>query len=322
LWSDGASKRRWIALPPGGKIRFSPFGEWGFPAGTVLIKHFELAADETHPLVKKRLETRLLVVDATGNGYGATYKWRNDNRDAELLTTGVTENVSIHTAKGSRTQTWYYPSRADCMTCHTTSAKFVLGVKTRQLNRDFTDPVTGTRDNQLRAWNSLGMLNPRIDENKISTIATLAAIDDPKAGLEHRVRSYLDANCANCHRPGNTIRAVFDARFDIPLKEQGIINAATVSDSLNVIDPKVVAPGDPARSMLIQRMRRSDNFKMPPLASNVHDESALAVLEQWISSLPSSRAGKQESGVRGQESGVRSQIRAHKRFFPGLIPDS
>jgi hypothetical protein len=96
---------------------------------------------------------------------------------------------------------------------------------------------------------------------------------------------------------------VFDARFDIPLKEQGIINAATVSDSLNVIDPKVVAPGDPARSMMIQRMRRSDNFKMPPLASNIHDESALAVLEQWISSLPSSRAGKPRG--KGQQEGGR-----------------
>ncbi len=303
LWSDGASKRRWIALPTGGKIRFSPTGEWGFPSGTVLIKHFELATDETHPLVKKRLETRLLVVDGTGNGYGATYKWRNDNRDAELLTNSVTEKVSIQTAKGGRTQIWYYPSRGDCMTCHTTSAKFVLGVKARQLNRDFTDPVTGNRDHQLRAWNSLGMLNPRIDESKISTFATLAAIDDTKAGLEHRVRSYLDANCANCHRPGNTIRSVFDARFDIPLKEQGIINAATVSDSLNVIDPKVVAPGDPARSMLIQRMRRSDNFKMPPLASNIHDDTALAVLEQWIHSLPSSGTGKPAANKAGLSSG-------------------
>jgi uncharacterized repeat protein (TIGR03806 family) len=296
LWSDGASKRRWIVLPPGGKIRFAPTGEWDFPPGTVFIKHFELATDEEHPQVKKRLETRLLVVDGTGNGYGATYKWKGDNRDAELLATSLTEKIDIRTAKGSRTQTWYYPSRADCLTCHTSSAKFVLGVKTRQLNRDFTDPATGTSANQLHTWNTLGMFLSRIDESKIPTFSRLAALDDAKAGLEHRARSYLDANCANCHRPGNTIRAAFDARFDTPLKTQGILNVATVSDSLNVIDPKVVAPGDPARSMLVQRMRRSDNFKMPPLASNIHDESALAALEQWIAGLSSAGGEKPAEG--------------------------
>jgi uncharacterized repeat protein (TIGR03806 family) len=296
LWSDGASKRRWIVLPPGGKIRFAPTGEWDFPPGTVFIKHFELATDEEHPQVKKRLETRLLVVDGTGNGYGATYKWKGDNRDAELLATSLTEKVDIRTAKGSRTQTWYYPSRADCLTCHTSSAKFVLGVKTRQLNRDFTDPAAGMSANQLRTWNTLGMFLSRIDESKIPTLSRLAALDEAKAGLELRARSYLDANCANCHRPGNTIRAAFDARFDTPLKTQGILNAATVSDSLNVIDPKVVAPSDPARSMLVQRMRRSDNFKMPPLASNIHDESALAVLEQWIAGLSSAGGEKPAEG--------------------------
>jgi uncharacterized repeat protein (TIGR03806 family) len=291
LWSDGAAKSRWIALPPSGKIDFAPTGEWRFPSGTVFIKHFELSSDEGHPAVKKRLETRLLVVDGTGNGYGATYKWKDDNGDAELLTTSLSEKINLKSPTGSRMQTWYYPSRADCLTCHTPSAKFVLGVKTRQLNRDFTDPATGKSANQLHIWNRFDMFRAAIDESKIPTFGKLAALDDAKIPLEYRVRSYLDANCANCHRPGNTIRAVFDARFDTPFRDQGILNAATVSDSLNVIDPKIAAPGDPSRSMLIQRMRRSDNFKMPPLASNIHDEKALAVLEEWISSLVSSRPG-------------------------------
>ncbi len=47
FWSDGASKRRWIAVPntPHARferIRFSTTGAWTFPAGTVFVKHFEL----------------------------------------------------------------------------------------------------------------------------------------------------------------------------------------------------------------------------------------------------------------------------------------
>ncbi len=124
FWSDGAAKWRWMAPPkqdgqPAGKIGFRPAGEWSFPKGTVFVKHFELATDETRPTVTRRLETRFLVCDAGGGVYGATYKWRADNSDADLLASNLTEAIVIKTAAGSRTQMWYYPSRQDCLVCHT-----------------------------------------------------------------------------------------------------------------------------------------------------------------------------------------------------------
>ena len=42
LWSDGATKRRWFAVPKGSRIRFSAEGNWEFPVGTAIVKHFEL----------------------------------------------------------------------------------------------------------------------------------------------------------------------------------------------------------------------------------------------------------------------------------------
>jgi hypothetical protein len=269
-------------LPPRGPITFSPRGEWSFPAGTVFVKHFELATDAGHPDHKRRLETRLLVVDGTGLGYGVTYKWRPDSRDADLLSGSQTEDIVIQTAQGPRRQTWYYPSSSDCLACHTRAAGFVLGVKTRQLNGTFLYPQTGRRDNQLRTWNHLGLFEPAVDESRIPTLDSLARLDDEHAPLQKRARSYLDANCAHCHRPDNPIRAAFDARFDTPLARQGLLDAATVSDSLGLREPRVVACGDPGRSMIFQRMRRDDRFRMPPLATQVHDRAALEVLQAWI----------------------------------------
>jgi uncharacterized repeat protein (TIGR03806 family) len=293
LWSDGAFKQRWIAPAPGGRIDFRPTGEWTFPAGTVLVKHFELATDENHPEKRRRLETRLLVVDGTGHGYGVTYKWQPDNRDAELLAQGQYEALTIQTAKGPRSQTWYYPSREDCLACHTGAAKFVLGVKTRQLNGSFTYPETGITDNQLRTWNYLGMFRSHLPQDQFANYPRFVALDDASAPLEARARSYLDSNCAHCHRPGNTLRATFDARFDTPLPQQGLVNALTVSDSLSVRDPRVLAPGDCGRSMILRRLTRSDSFRMPPVGVRVLDRAALRVLEQWVRKMPVARTVRQ-----------------------------
>jgi hypothetical protein len=42
LWSDGATKRRWIYLPPGTAIDASDPDHWIFPIGTHLFKEFSL----------------------------------------------------------------------------------------------------------------------------------------------------------------------------------------------------------------------------------------------------------------------------------------
>lgn len=282
FWSDGATKARWVSVPDE-KIKFAPNGEWGFPKGTVFVKHFELATDETHPEVKRRLETRLLVCDANGGVYGVTYKWRADNRDADLLETNLSENITIKTATGTRTQTWYYPSRQDCLTCHTANAGYVLGVKTRQLNRELTYP-SGIKDNELRVLNHLVLFDTNLDEADLQSLPKLARADDLTRSLEDRARSYLDANCAHCHRPHGTV-AYFDARYDTPLAEQNLINGPVLIDE-RLDHPHIIAPNDRWRSILFMRANTTEAFKMPPLARNTIDEAGMQLLRQWIESLP------------------------------------
>jgi uncharacterized repeat protein (TIGR03806 family) len=283
FWSDGAMKSRWVSVPDGKKINFTPAGEWLFPRGTVFVKTFELATNETNPSVKRRLETRVLVCDETGGVYGVTYKWRADNRDADLLETNLSEAIAIQTATGSRTQTWYYPSRQDCLVCHTANAGFVLGVKTRQLNRDFTYP-SGLADNELRAWNHIGLFDTNLNGADLKNLPALANAADPSRSLEDRARSYLDANCANCHRPGGTV-AFFDARYDTPLARQNLINGRVLIDQ-RIDGARVIAPNDIWRSILYMRANTTEAFRMPTLARNTIDGQGMALLRQWIESLP------------------------------------
>jgi uncharacterized repeat protein (TIGR03806 family) len=281
FWSDRAVKQRWISVPEG-KIKFAPTGEWIFPEGTVFVKTFELPTDETNPNVKRRLETRLLICDAAGGVYGVVYKWRADNSDADLLTTNLSEAIPIKTATGVRTQMWYYPSRQDCLVCHTANAGGVLGVKTRQLNHDFTYP-SGVTDNELRAWNHIGLFDTNFSDANIKNFPKLAGANDLSRSLEDRARSYLDANCAQCHRPKGTV-AYFDARYDTPLAEQNLINGPVLIDE-RIDNSRIVAPNDIWRSILYMRANSIEAFKMPPLARNTIDEEGMSLLRQWIENL-------------------------------------
>jgi mono/diheme cytochrome c family protein len=250
----------------------------------VFVKTFELATDETNPQAKRRLETRILVRDSRGGVYGAEYKWRADNSDADLLTDSLTEEIPIRTKSGEvRPQAWYYPSRKDCLTCHTSLAGGVLGLKTRQLNRTVTFP-SGVTDNELRAWNHVGLFSPAISEADIPKFARLAAASDNGRSLEDRARSYLDANCSQCHRPGGTV-AYFDARFDTPLAEQGLVNGPVLIDE-GIDHPRVIAPHDTWRSIAFMRVNTNDDVRMPPLARETIDQNGVALLREWIESLP------------------------------------
>jgi uncharacterized repeat protein (TIGR03806 family) len=283
FWSDGADKSRWVAIPSG-KVGFSSSGEWQFPAGTVFVKSFDLPTDAAHPGQRRRLETRLLVRDAAGGVYGVVYKWRADGSDADLLSTAATEVIAVKTADGTvRRQTWYYPSRHDCLTCHTANAGSVLGVKTRQLNRPFKYP-SGVIDNELRTWGHLGLFNPDFKEKELPTFAALARADDASRSLQDRARSYLDANCAQCHRPGGTV-ANFDARYPTPLAKQELIDGPVLIDQ-GIDRPRVISPHDIWRSIAYMRVDTNGDIRMPPLARETIDERGVHLLQEWINSLP------------------------------------
>jgi hypothetical protein len=292
FWSDGATKQRWIFLPndgahdqPGEQILFSESDNWTFPSGTVLMKHFELPTDETSPSITTRLETRFLVLGEDDDWYGLTYRWRGDQSDADLLPDGATGDYTIELeGGGTRTQTWTFPSRTQCLACHNPGEGGPAGPRTHQLNRDLAYPRTGRNDNQLRTWNHLGMFTPALDEADISTYLSAKAKHDPSTSLELRARSYLDTNCSYCHRPETSNRSFFDARLTTPLDSQGLIWGGVI-DALGIPDAYLIKPRQPLESLVLHRISALGAEAMPPLAKALVDTEGAALLYNWILSI-------------------------------------
>jgi hypothetical protein len=277
LWTDGALKSRWMAVPNDGapygvneQIGFTAVGEWSFPNGTVFVKQFDMTINEMTG-ERRRLETRFLVRNADGGVYGVTYKWRSDNSDADLLPDGLEEKLTITDASGAtRIQNYTYPSRANCLFCHNQVANYVLGPKTHQLNGDVVYPETGRTDNQLRTLNHLGLLNPAQSETSFATYLKSVPVSNTSVPVQYRMRSWIDANCSHCHRPGG-FGPGYDGRFYTPLENQNLIN--------NYVKFRNVSG-----SLLHQRDNAVDELKMPPLAKNIVHQTAMAALRQWIAS--------------------------------------
>ncbi|MHC5012133.1 MAG: PQQ-dependent sugar dehydrogenase [Planctomycetota bacterium] len=282
LWSDGTLKRRWIGVPGQEVITFTSTGAWSFPVGTVIVKHFEILLTAGDPSSARRLETRALVHEEAGwRGYA--YRWNPGQTDADLLTeaTSVVETLTIQDPAapgGVRQQDYEYPSRAQCLQCHTAAAGRVLGVRTQQLNRAFDYPAA--TDNQLRSWNHIGLFHTDIgDANAYSAMADPA---DPGLPVALRARSYLSSNCASCHRPGGTAPGGMDLRHETPDAAMNAIDVRPSEGDLGLPDAWRIRSGVKESSVLWERMRRTDGSRMPPLASHVPHDEAIDLIGTWI----------------------------------------
>jgi len=290
LWSDHAAKRRWLALPKAGSVEFSARGPWKFPVGTVLVKTFALprrrgGGEPAKPGDEHLLETRLLVhADRGWTGY--TYRWNADRSDATLLDAALETTVEVATPAGDIEQSWYFPSRSDCATCHTEQAGSALGLNTRQLNR--VHDYGGARAHQLAVLDGLGVFTERL-----GAVPGLEAYPDwehDTVPLDRLARAYLEVNCAMCHAPGGAASAQADLRYHTPLADAFLVDHEPGQGRLGPADSKVIAPGHPERSELLLRMNRRGPQQMPTFATALRDEKALRVVRQWIEGLGTATA--------------------------------
>jgi uncharacterized repeat protein (TIGR03806 family) len=288
LWSDGAEKERFIGLPGGATIDYADSGAWALPEGTVLVKTFSLevaAEGEAGGGRRRRIETRLLH-RWQGQWLGYSYLWNDEQTDGELVAAAGRDVpylvVDAGAPGGSRTQVWHYPSRAECMMCHSRAAGFVLGLNTLQINRIVRHG--GVEEGQLDYLDLRGAFT--------EPLATYPGVRprlpdpaDPSLPLAARARSYLHANCAHCHVADGGGNSRIVLAYTTPLDEAALVDALPQHDALSLAEARVVAAGDAERSLLYRRMTTTGAGRMPRVASSVVDHQGVALVRQWIESL-------------------------------------
>jgi uncharacterized repeat protein (TIGR03806 family) len=266
LWSDGALKRRWMGLPDGTRIAITPDGDFEFPIGTVLMKSFY------HDGVP--IETRLFMRHTDGSWAGYSYEWREDRSDADLLPADKVKLVGGDLL-------WTYPSRPQCLQCHTEAAGYTLGPELLQLNSDFLYPETGRTSNQLRTLEHIGLFEHALPAPP-NALRALVPVDRPNGSDILQARSYLHANCSICHRPGGEPHTPIDFRFTAYVETMSVCNELPLHGDLEIPGALVLKPGDPSLSLVSLRPSRLDVNRMPPIGTRVVDSEGTAAIDAWI----------------------------------------
>jgi hypothetical protein len=298
LWSDAATKKRWVYMPPGGKIttdsRPGSLGMeyWTYPAGFKLWKEF------TRDGVL--IETRLLLKksDTITDWYMVAFKWNADHSDAVAVPDGEMN------AMGTQHD---IPSTKGCTGCHSAMNDNALGFSALQLSHNIPGSMNLAQATQLGWFNvappaagytlpgdeptkkALGYLhaNCGICHNNFSKVYGTASLDlwthlDQLQSVE-TTRAYLSMVCDEW--PGKGLGAKND-----PIKTCTAGHATGAPMDSTLSKPKRVVPKGPVDSGVhdLMALRSTDDTKgqMPPIGTEVVDATGLAAIDAWITALP------------------------------------
>jgi len=260
FWSDGAKKQRLLSLPENTEIDSSDPYNWQLPPGGVIIKHYN-----------------------NGDFGGYTYYWDDDLNEAQLVNSeGASRQIGD--------QTWNYPSRAQCVLCHTEAAGGTLALESAQLNLDhaLSPTVDGNPDSAASDPQIVNQIDFLINEgyvssdtgSRIAAYPTLEELENTDLPIDERVLSYLHVNCSSCHRGERSVgRANWDARYITAHGDKELCNVAPLVGVHSFIE-QLIWPA------LWQRANiRGSSFDMPPVGSQLVDPLARTLLAEWIDGL-------------------------------------
>lgn len=269
LWSDGASKQRWVSLPPGTLIDNSDPNEWAYPVGTKFFKEFSQNG--------QRVETRLWQKADDNFWVNATYQW--DASETEAVRTPGGE-IRLPTG-----EPYNIPTRDECDKCHRGRTERILGFEEVLLGLDGAQGVT---------------LDALVEEKLLSDPPSdthLEVVEDGTGSAD--ALGWLHVNCGiSCHNP-NTRSVAYGTGMFLRLEAKQLESRSVASfDSYSTtVGQDVhtsnwrgwlrVDPGQPSTSLLYDLiMLRGEGPQMPPFGTDVVDERGGKVIERWIRSMP------------------------------------
>lgn len=262
-WMDGARGERFVAIPGNGQIQFrgNKRDSAVYPEGTVLVKHLGVPKHNSPSL---RLETQILHYE-NNVWHPYSYLWDEKGEEAHLVD-------SIGTTRSFEERTWHVNAVNECKMCHNVESGYVLGF------------VPNQQESQLSTLAERGIIAKGVEVDRADPLR-LVDPHDLSQDLDDRARSYLHVNCGMCHQPGGNAIVSFYLRRDLPFDKLNT-NKGTGIGTFGMRDAKIVAAGDPYRSVLMYRMSKLGYARMPYIGSRVVDSAGVALIEEWIRSLP------------------------------------
>jgi mono/diheme cytochrome c family protein len=255
-----------MAIPDDSQIDLTDNGDFIFPLGSVLIKEFSFSG--------QKIETRLLMKNEESKWDGYTYQWNEVQTEASLLEAG--KIVKIGDIQ------YQIPNRVQCQTCHTASVNGAIGPEYRQLNieKDYSQSLT---KNQIDYLTEIEFLDNSV-LNKKEQLTALPDYQSVAFTDEERVNSFVHSNCSNCHNPQGTDRTSIDFSWQ-GTEQWGTCDKDPEVSSLDVENAKLMAAGDPERSIIYKRLNTTEPYKMPPIGRSTISEEVVELFHNYITNV-------------------------------------
>ncbi len=282
LWSDGATKRRWVRLPEGSKIDVSDLSRWELPVGTRFWKEFSFGG--------KKVETRFLWRTSKTNWVFASYAWNAAQTDAELASESGVPNIAAITDGKSHS----IPSLTECRSCHDSNRTETLGFNALQLSDD-RDP------NALHAepaTSEMMTLKTLVTENLVTPARPELVTNPPRIAADSPVTrtalGYLSTNCGSCHNNEGSIASLgLNLKYTVRDDPDSLTCASALATSVNKRghwlvpeaqeESRIINPEHPESSAIIRRVKsRRPISQMPPIGTVVADKQAIDLLTMWV----------------------------------------
>ncbi|MGE3819932.1 MAG: PQQ-dependent sugar dehydrogenase [Isosphaeraceae bacterium] len=281
-WEDHARADRLVALPDASSIRVEE-PAWAYPKDSVLVKTLSLELRKGNPFSARRIETQVLHFDGL-DWQPYSYQWNDEQTDAVLLGSAGAERtlevVDPDAVGGTRQQVWRFSGRAECQRCHNKWAGPPLGFNAPQLNREHT--YGGASAPQLETFTHVRVLDRPVPEKDR---VRLTPASDPSTPIDDRARSYLHVNCSHCHRMHAGSAVLSKMTIDLPLDKTDMLGVRPTQGTFGIHDARVIAPGDPYRSVLLYRMEKLGSGRMPYIGSTEVDREGVALIFEWLSKM-------------------------------------
>ncbi|HWI18021.1 MAG TPA: hypothetical protein VNT81_09755 [Vicinamibacterales bacterium] len=287
LWSDGATKQRWVRLPEGSKINIADLANWELPVGTKFWKEFAFNG--------RKVETRFLWRTRKDRWVFASYAWNEAQTDAVLASEAGAANI-VEIADGKRHS---IPSITECRACHDSNRTETLGFNALQLSDD-RDP------NALHAeplTEEMVTVKTLINENVVTPRRTELISAPPRidatSPMTRTALGYMSTNCGSCHNSKGSIASLgLDLRnttgtVGLEAGAECRAIATTVGKRGHWVVPdaaeqsRIINPGHPESSSLVRRIKsRRPLSQMPPIGTVVADRDAVELMTTWIANSP------------------------------------